>query len=60
MKHLLLLVCITIAFQGCYMATKTKELGGGISNINHPIALGIGAILYKTGEVLEDKAELEE
>ncbi|BFU77282.1 hypothetical protein ALC152_04970 [Arcobacter sp. 15-2] len=60
MKHLLLLVLITFALQGCYMAQKTRELGQGISNINHPAAVLIGGALYKTGKELEyDNQEID-
>ena len=53
-KNILLIAIITVFFQGCFLATKTKELGGGISNINHPVALGVGIGLYNLGRVLED------
>lgn len=56
MKYILL-VLISFLFTGCYAATKTKELGGGISNITHPVAFAIGATMYKIGKSFEDKPE---
>ncbi|WP_193315856.1 hypothetical protein [Poseidonibacter ostreae] len=36
------------------MGTKIKEYGAGVSNIQHPVALGLGIGLYKLGQSLED------
>lgn len=54
---LIFLSLICFLFVGCSAATKTKEWGGGISNINHPFAVGVGAIVYSLGKSLEDKPE---
>lgn len=60
MKTSLLALSLVLMFNGCNMATKTRELGQSISNIRHPIALGLGAVLYKAGKENEyDKKELD-
>jgi len=54
------LLALMIMLSGCNMATKTRELGQSISNIRHPVAIGLGAVLYKTGKNLEyDTEELD-
>lgn len=60
MKNLILMIMVAFVFSGCSVAQKTRELGQSISNIRHPVALGVGAILYKVGKENEyDKKELD-
>lgn len=59
MKTTLFILIIVFTFNGCYMATKMKELGQSVSNINHPLGLILGITLYNTGKVLEQKKDIE-
>lgn len=56
MKYLFITL-LAFILSGCAMGTKIKEYGGGVSNIQHPVAFGVGLGLYKLGQSLEDKPE---
>ena len=57
MKLIIFILLFIGLFSGCSTATKTRQLGEQISNIQHPLALGVGILLYKVGKATENDKE---
>lgn len=58
-KKIILIVITICLLSGCSVATKTKELGSGMTNVNHPIVFLPGLALFKLGLSLEEKEKQE-
>lgn len=54
LKNIIAIIIIFL-LSGCSFATKTKELGSGMTNVTHPIVFLPGLALYKIGLSLEEK-----
>lgn len=58
-KKIVVVILFSIYFQACSVATKTKEFGSGMSNVNHPVVFGMGVVVYNIGRSLEDESKNE-